>query len=209
MIKGIVFDLDGTLVNTAKVLAEAWTKAFLAENINVDFNEIYKNTRGISSKEIIRKYRDNSNKEDMERIKNKRREDFLSIIKVGSSILYPETAEVLSKLRAMGVKTAIGTGMSMDLLPSVIKMTGLNESVDAVVSSDDVDKGKPFPDIFLEAFKRIGVIPTEGMVVGDSINDIVPGKKIGSVTVFISREHEKLEMSDININNLKEILDFL
>ena len=99
--------------------------------------------------------------------------------------------------------------MSRDLLGKVLKLSGLDSGVDAVVSSDDVKNGKPEPDIFLEAFKRINVNPKDGIVVGDSENDIIPGKKIGAFTVFISREGNKSSMADANITNLEEILRFL
>ena len=99
--------------------------------------------------------------------------------------------------------------MSKDLLGKVLELSGLAKVVDAVVSSDDVQNGKPEPDIFLEAFKRINVNPKEGIVVGDSENDIMPGKKIGAFTVFISREGNKSSIADANITNLEELLQFL
>ncbi|MEM0143673.1 MAG: HAD family phosphatase [Candidatus Parvarchaeum sp.] len=209
MIKGIVFDLDGTLIDTAGVLAKAWENAFISEGVNPGYNELYEHTRGISSKDIIRKYTQMSSTEDITRIKEKRRENFLQIIKSGAELLYPETLDTIDKIKSKGIKIAIGTGMSFDLLKTVLKMTELEKVIDVVVSSDDVNEGKPAPDIFIEAFNRLKVDPKEGMVVGDSENDIIPGKKIGAFTVFISRSGEKLKLADKNINNLVELLNFI
>ncbi len=208
MIKGIVFDLDGTLIDTAKILAESWEKAFISENIHVNYEEIYKNTKGISSKDIVKKYKKDSNPNDVLRIKEKRKENFIKLLDK-NKILYPETISVLERLKLKGIKTAIGTGMSNDLLKRVLDITSLKDFVNAVVSSDDVKNGKPSPDIFIEAFKRINVEPNLGMVVGDSLNDVDPGKKIGAFTVFISREGEKLDYADANIINLEEIFKFI
>ena len=209
MIKGIASDLDGTLIDTAKLLAEAWEEAFKSDGIDVGYSELYKNTKGISSKDIIRKYKKESSFEDINRIKEKRKLNFIRLVDQGNNLLYPETMKVIDEIRSKGIKFAISTGMSRDLLDKVLKLSGLDSIVDAVVSSDDVKNGKPAPDIFLEAFKRININPKEGMVVGDSENDVMPGKAIGAFTVFISREGSKSNLADANITNLEELLQFL
>ena len=209
MVKGIASDLDGTLIDTAKLLAEAWKEAFKSDGIDVGYSELYKNTKGISSKDIIRKYKKESSPEDLNRIKEKRRSNFIRLVDQGNNLLYPETIKVIREIRSKGIKFAISTGMSKDLLGKVLELSGLAKVVDAVVSSDDVQNGKPEPDIFLEAFKRINVNPKEGIVVGDSENDIMPGKKIGAFTVFISREGNQSSIADANITNLEELLQFL
>ena len=209
MIKGIASDLDGTLIDTAKLLAEAWEEAFKSDGIDVGYSELYKNTKGISSKDIIRKYKKESSFEDLNRIKEKRKLNFIRLVDQGNNLLYPETMKVIDEIRSKGIKFAISTGMSRDLLDKVLKLSGLDSIVDAVVSSDDVKNGKPAPDIFLEAFKRININPKEGIVVGDSENDIMPGKAIGAFTVFISREGSKSNLADANITNLEELLQFL
>ena len=209
MIKGVVFDMDGTLIDTAQVLATAWEQAFISEGVDVEYEDIYKNTRGVSSRDIIHKYGQSLSDEEASRIKEKRRNNFLHIVETDNTLLYPETIGVIRKLKDRDIQTAIGTGMSLDLLENVLKMTGLSDFIDIVVSSDDVKEGKPAPDVFIEAFKRLGINPHDGMVVGDSINDILPGKKIGSFTVFISRIGEKLDIADKNISNLGELFNFI
>ncbi len=209
MINGIVSDLDGTLIDTAKTLARAWEEAFKTEGLQVGYDELYENTKGIDSRDIIRKYKKEAKTEDLARIKEKRKNNFLNLIDKGSELLYPETMKVLEEIRNRKIKIAIGTGMSRDLLGKVLAITGLDKSIDAVVSSDDVENGKPGPDIFLEAFDRIKVDPKNGIVVGDSDNDMLPGKEIGAFTVFISRDGLRSRVADADITSLEEILRFL
>ncbi|EFD92405.1 MAG: HAD-superfamily hydrolase, subfamily IA, variant 3 [Candidatus Parvarchaeum acidophilus ARMAN-5] len=209
MIKGVVFDLDGTLIDTASILSEAWVEALSSEGVKVEYDDIHKNTRGMASRDIVKRYLPGSSDEDVPRMNEKRKKAFMASIEIGKRILYPETMDVLAKLDSKGIKSAIGTGMSRDLLGKVLDTTRLSEKVKVVVSSDDVANGKPSPDIFEEAFKRLKVDAKEGMVVGDSVNDILPGIKIGAFTVFISRNGEKLDIADKNINSLEEIFKFI
>ena len=104
MIKGIASDLDGTLIDTAKLLAEAWEEAFKSEGVAVGYSELYKNTKGISSKDIIRKYKKESSPEDLNRIKEKRKSNFINLVDQGSQLLYPETIKVINEIRGKKIK---------------------------------------------------------------------------------------------------------
>ncbi|MCW1293811.1 MAG: HAD family hydrolase [Candidatus Parvarchaeota archaeon] len=209
MIKGIASDLDGTLLDSTELIARAWEEALSSEGLPADYYGILKRTKGISSKDIIKMYKENAGPEDIKRIKDKRRKNFLRLLEDRRDILYPETINVIRKVKERGIKFAIATGLSRDLLDHVLDVTGLSSIVDCSISADDVSRGKPEPDIFLEAFRRLNVDPKEGLVIGDSENDIIPGKKIGAFTVFISREGGKLDIADADISNLEELFKFL
>ncbi len=207
MIKGIVFDLDGTLVNTAGILAEAWSTALNENGFRIGKDELYKNTKGLSAKDIVKKYAPQADDALSGRIKDVRTREFLRGLT--DSILFPETKPVLKELRDKGLKTGIATGAARKtILNVVMERTGLGDLMDTVVNAEDVAAGKPAPDVFLEAFRRLSVEPKDGMVVGDSYNDVAPAKEIGSFAVFISREGETLDMADANITNLGELMPY-
>ncbi|MCL5017833.1 MAG: HAD family phosphatase, partial [Candidatus Parvarchaeota archaeon] len=130
-------------------------------------------------------------------------------IKNADQLLYPDTIKFLESVKRMGLKIAVATGMSRDLLKDVLDMSGISGFLDAVVSSDDVERGKPFPDVFVEAFNMIKIDPKEGIVIGDSINDVEPGHEIGALTVFISRSGEKVDKADWNVSNLMKIVSLI
>ena len=207
MIRGIVSDLDGTLINTAGILAEAWAQAFKVSGILLGPDELLKNTKGLAPKDILKKYK--VGETDLKKLLSIRRAEALKLIKSNPSILYPETLDFLNEVKHRKIKIAVATGMSRDLLRDVLETSGINGLLDAVVSSDDVAHGKPEPDIFIEAFNRISVNPKEGLVLGDSENDIIPGHGIGALTVFISRDGANLPSADRSVSNLMDILDLL
>lgn len=209
MIKAIVSDLDGTLVNTAEVLAKSWEAAFMKAGIKQTSDELLKNTKGLSPKDIIKRYKEGPDKELLRKLKQTRREEVLKYIKNADQLLYPDTIKFLESVKRMGLKIAVATGMSRDLLKDVLDMSGISGFLDAVVSSDDVERGKPFPDVFVEAFNMIKIDPKEGIVIGDSINDVEPGHEIGALTVFISRSGEKVDKADWNVSNLMKIVSLI
>jgi HAD superfamily hydrolase (TIGR01509 family) len=97
----------------------------------------------------------------------------------GDILLKPGCSELLEFLREQGIRIAIATSTVKNIAVPNIKRLGLYEKVDAVVCGDEVERGKPYPDIFLEAGMRIGAIPEETLVVGDSSFDIIGGYRAG------------------------------
>ncbi len=207
MIDGIVFDLDGTLIDTARTLSIAWSNAFKEGGLQISADELYEKTKGVSSRDIIKKYLPGADESTAKMLVSKRRDEAVKLL--NSPLFYPETVGVLQDIRKRHIKIAVATGLGQDLLTKVIEITSIDKLADSIISSDIVERGKPDPAIFVEAFRRIGTDPKKGMVVGDSYNDIIPGKQIGSFTVFISRDGEKLDIANANITDLNEILKLL
>ncbi len=203
MIKGVVFDLDGTLIDTSRMLSLAWADAFKENGFDISQNELYDNARGISAKELVKRYVPEATESLTKKLIEKRGEEVVKHLE--DPLFYPETVEVLIAIRNNGIKIAIATGLAEDLLKEIVKATAIDRLVDTIVSADAVATGKPDPAVFIEAFRRIRVKPKDGMVIGDSYNDISPAKRIGSFSVFISRDGKKLDEADTSINNLKEL----
>ena len=93
--------------------------------------------------------------------------------------------ELLDFLREQAIKIGIATSTAEDIAkPNVIRL-GLADRVDAVVYGNEVKHGKPNPDIFLEAGRRIGADPKETLVVGDSSFDIIGGHRAGMIPCMV------------------------
>jgi HAD superfamily hydrolase (TIGR01549 family) len=178
MIKGIAFDLDGTLWNSVGLLSKAWAYALRTKGVMVGEEEV-KGLVGLPSETIASRFFNDVTPELVSELKELRMNEAMKRMK--SSMLFPETVEVLKELRNVGLKLAIATSLGRDLLMPVVKKFRLDELVDVYVSVEDVKRGKPFPDVFLRAFELLGVEPKEGMVVGDREYDIIPGREIGAL----------------------------
>ena len=77
------------------------------------------------------------------------------------------------------------------LLIHILEIFGIIDYFDAVVGGDEVEYGKPHPEIFLRTFSKLGVNPNEGAVVGDTLYDVIPANKIGAFSIHLQRNNNK------------------
>ena len=81
--------------------------------------------------------------------------------------------------------TALASSAHPEIIAATLAACGLDGTFDAVVSSDDVGRGKPHPDVFLEAARRLGVAPERCVVVEDSLNGILAARAAGMIAVLV------------------------
>ncbi len=82
-------------------------------------------------------------------------------------------------------RTALASSAHRDIIAATLAAIGLDGTFDAVVSSDDVARGKPNPDVFLEAARRVGAAPERCMVVEDSLAGVLAGRAAGMTVVLV------------------------
>jgi HAD superfamily hydrolase (TIGR01509 family) len=82
-------------------------------------------------------------------------------------------------------RTALASSAHPEIIAATLAACGLDGTFDVVVSSDDVGRGKPYPDVFLEAARRLGAAPARCVVVEDSLNGILAARAAGMVAVLV------------------------
>jgi|BEDMetMinimDraft_2_1075160.scaffolds.fasta_scaffold00011_23 haloacid dehalogenase superfamily, subfamily IA, variant 3 with third motif having DD or ED/haloacid dehalogenase superfamily, subfamily IA, variant 1 with third motif having Dx(3-4)D or Dx(3-4)E len=205
MIKGIVFDLDGTLIDSNLHLAKSWVTVFKELGYAITVEYYFKELRGLSARDIIKKV---TRIENDERIKDiiERRKEILSS-SINDIKPFPEVQPTLSQLKLLNLKLAIASSLSYDIMQVLKNKLQFNQ-IEAWVSSDMVKEGKPKPDVFIEALKRINISSKESIIVGDSINDMIPAKSIGAIAVYIKRYKDDYNnIADYVINSLLELVE--
>ena len=169
-VKAVIFDLDGTLVDSEPNYSEADNKT-LAEYGIVLSAEMKKKYVGIGTKEMmedIKKMYDIN--ETIENLVSKNNKNYLEIAKENTPV-FPEMHKFLQFLKSNNYPLALASGSSPEIIEIVLSITKLKEYFDVVLSAEQVEKGKPAPDVFLEAAKQLGV-PFENCLV---IEDSKPG----------------------------------
>jgi phosphoglycolate phosphatase len=205
----ILFDLDGTLVNTSADLTHALNYALKPYGIKeLSVNETVKLVgEGISR--LIEKALSNKNLQQV-RQATERFLDYYSKHLTDFSTLYPGVAETLEKLHSY--KKAVISNKREDLSVRLLDDLGLLNCFDLVAGSDTAPEKKPSPVPVYYILKKLHVTPDEAVIVGDSGFDIEAGKKAGIKTIAVSygfREKELLTDADYIIDTFDELPSLL
>lgn len=169
-IKAIIFDLDGVIVSTDDCHYEAWKHAATDENIYFD-HEINKRLRGVSRMESLDIILEKSNRpyslSEKLQIAERKNEYYKELINnLTPQNILPGVSELLSNLRARNIKLAIGSSSKNS--PIILKYIGLDKYFDATADGNEIQKSKPDPEVFLLAAKKLGVEPSECLVIEDA-----------------------------------------
>ncbi len=213
MIKYVIFDKDGTLIDTEPFFYESWYTVGEKWGLEGMRENYYSNIAG-KSVLISKKFLKDTYGEDFDSDGFMAERMAMVNQMLGADIEFKSGClELLEFLRAQGIKTAIATSTTKEIAePNVIRL-GLSERVDAVVFGDEVRLGKPHPDIFLEAGRRIGAVPDETLVVGDSSFDIIGGFKAGMRPCMVIDHNppseEAMPLCYKIFNSLFEVIDLV
>ncbi|MER7186912.1 HAD family phosphatase [Streptomyces hyaluromycini] len=167
----VIFDLDGTLVDSEPNYYEA-TRQMLAGHGVTDFTWAeHERFVGISTLETVALLRDRHGlRPPVDELLAETNRHYLELARTRTRV-YPEMRKFVELLAAEGVPTAVASGSSPEAIEAVLAGTGLGAYLRTVVSADEVPHGKPAPDVFLEAARRLGADPA-GCVV---LEDAAPG----------------------------------
>ncbi|NJL65468.1 MAG: beta-phosphoglucomutase [Methylacidiphilales bacterium] len=167
-IKGVIFDLDGVLTDTAEYHYRGWQR--LADEEGLAFSrEANEELRGVSRHDSLLKIIGNknySNEKFQEMMERKNRYYVESIENISPADLLPGALDLLKELRSLGIKIALGSA-SKNARPVVEKL-GIGVYIDVIADGFSVQQPKPAPDLFLFAAQELGLEPGECVVVEDA-----------------------------------------
>lgn len=209
--KGVIFDLDGVIVDTAKYHFLAWKK--LADSLGFEFtesnNELLKGVSRVRSLEILLKI-GNVSLSDTEKQKvliSKNTEYLGYIEKMGADEILPGVLKVLDYLDQNKVNYVLGSASKNAEL--ILKQVNLHHRFFGIVDGNDVSKAKPDPEVFLIGAKKLNLAPQNCIVFEDAIAGVEAAKIAKMVAIGIG-DKEILSEADFVFKDFTEIsLDFL
>jgi len=205
-IKGVIFDLDGVIVDTAKFHFLAWRK--LANELGINFtetqNEELKGVSRVRSLEKILEWGNTSLSEDefMQKMAVKN-DNYLSYItNLTSKDILPGVSKIIDFLTKQNIPIALGSA-SKNARP-ILKKTGLIEKFQAIVDGNDVSKAKPNPEVFITAANKIDIPNEHCLVFEDSVAGVQAANKAGMLSIGIGDKAVLREAAYV-FNSFEEI----
>ncbi len=219
MIEAVLFDLDGTLIefNYNYASARRLIIARLAQ-MGVDGKVLSESKPASVNVEdaIIFMRRKGLGEEELRKLRRMAYEavEPLELEAAGNPVLRNGVPDLLSWLRDKGVKTAVCTNNCSMACEIILRKTFLKRFFEHVLTRDDVERLKPFPDIILKACKKLGVTPEKTIHVGDSPIDIAAARSagvtpIGIVSSLSNAERLRNAGAELVVSNMDELTEQL
>jgi phosphoglycolate phosphatase len=216
-IKGVFFDLDGTLFDTAPELTFATNQMLKDIDLQELESDIIKSFIGKGADNLVRKSISYSSKQDPEILFRKARQlfDKYYILNAAQSLPYDGVEEVLIKLKKKKLSLACVTNKPEIYTQVILEESGLISYLDLVVSGDTVSRKKPDPMQLQYSCEKLELEPKQAIMVGDSFNDIEAGFSAGTYVVTVpygyqygqSIESAKVDLAIKNLNDLVTIIN--
>jgi len=210
--KAVIFDLDGSLVDSMWLWKDIDIE-FLAERGMTLPETFQREIEGMSFTETAiyskERFHLTESVEELKDIWNQ-----MAMDKYATQVGFKPNADLFLKYcKKNHIRLGIATSNSRELVNAVSKSLELDAYIDVIVTSCDVNKGKPAPDVYLEAAKQLNVLPEECLVFEDVPAGIIAGKS-ANMTVCavddlfsIESKSEKQQLADYYIYDYQEVLD--
>ena len=185
--KGFIFDLDGVIVDTAKYHFIAWRK--LANSIDVNFtHEQNEQLKGVSRVKSLEKILSWGNKDisqiEFQKLMTTKNDDYLShISNMNEDEILPDVPKILDYL--MEQKQGIALGSASKNACAILDKVNLIKKFDAIVDGNGVSKGKPNPEVFLNAAEKLKINPENCIVFEDAVAGIQAANAAKMISIGI------------------------
>lgn len=203
-IKAVIWDLDGTLIDSAEYHWRAWQDVARAEQFALAYED-YVADFGKRNDEILRgRFNPDLSDAEVVRIALAKEEVYRELVRHRGLVLLPGAEHWLRKLKADGIKQALGTSAPRGNIDAVFAVLGIEHLFNAVLSSEEVKHGKPAPDVFLAAAAKLEIEPHACLVVEDAPAGIEAARRAGMRSVGVLTTHRGLD-ADWTFERLDQI----
>lgn len=208
MKKGLIFDLDGVLTDTAKYHYLAWKELASSLGITIDlaFNEELKGISRMDSLERILAYGNQENRysqAEKETFATEKNQAYVALLQqLTPADLLPGVAEFLADAKKHHLPCGVASASKN--APFILEKLGIADSFAVIVDPDSLTKGKPDPEIFLKAAEGLGISPAEAVAFEDAQAGVDGIKAAGMYAVAVV-EVEPLKGADRWVHRLDEL----
>ncbi len=187
MTGAVLWDLDGTLVDSADYHWQSWRRAMDAEGLPITYQQ-FLDSFGQKNDRILANWLGaGADPERIHRIGDMKEREYRRLARESGLEPLPGAPEWLARLHADGWRQAIASSAPFANVEVMLAALRIDDAFDAIVSAEDVTAGKPDPQVFLKAAEKLGASPSQCVVVEDAAAGIEAARRAGMRSVGVSR----------------------
>jgi len=203
----IIWDMDGTMVNTAAQHFKAWQAVFMSRSVvfsRADFRKGF----GLRNDDIIRNVLGpETSPEDIASISREKTDIFRESVRREGNGPMPGAIDLLSALHERDIPMAVASSAPRQNTEAFLKMLGIESFFKAIVSGEEVARGKPDPQIFILAAAKLNAEPCCCAVIEDAVGGVAAARAAGMRSVGVAANHprDSLKLADLVVDSLAEL----
>jgi beta-phosphoglucomutase len=203
--RAVLWDLDGTLVDSGELHWAAWRDAMAAEGVPIT-REMFEATFGWKNDPILRRWLgDDASEERKRAIADGKERAYRAALREAGLAPLPGAHEWVEHLHAAGWRQAICSSAPRANIEAVLDVTSLAHDFEVIVAAEDVTWGKPDPQVFLTGARKLGVDPARAIVVEDAEAGVEAARRAGMKSIGVN---PKITLAaDLAIRSLEELTD--
>ncbi|MDC0937022.1 HAD family phosphatase [Pirellulales bacterium] len=202
----VIFDVDGVLVDSYQPHYQSWRRLF--DELDVDYSEdVFRNTFGRTNRDIFTTlFPGELSEERLTELGDRKEEYYREIIRDDFPAM-PGATELIDRLSSARFLMAVGSSGPPENIALTLEKLEREHAMSAAITSADVTRGKPDPQVFLLAAQRLNVPPAQCAVVEDAHHGIEAANRAGMISIGLTSTttREKLAAADLVVDRLDEL----
>jgi len=202
MLKAVIFDMDGLLIDSEPFWREAEMKVFIRYGIRLSEAECIKTT-GMRIDEVVRywsKVYPETNLQ-IQKVANEIVQEVIALVKEKGKEM-PGVREIIRFFKSRSLKLAVASASNFELIHTVVDKLQIRHEFDHIESAEKMQHGKPHPEVFLTTAEKLGIDPTECLVFEDSVFGVIAARAARMKVVAVPEKHN-FDLTDYCIAQLK------
>lgn len=209
MIKAVIFDMDGTLIDSQPIWYQVSTDFFQKNGFPVTMDDMIKLTGSPVAKLVDYVLQAHGQKDKARAQLVTELMDYAVFEILAAKPLLPNVKDVLAQLKQQGIKIAVASASPRNMLQGIVDSCGIAEYFDYLASAEELDYNKPHPAVYLHAAQQLDVSVAECFAVEDSVLGMISGKAASMKTVVIPAQAEwddpRWALADFKLTNIAEL----
>lgn len=187
-LRAIIFDIDGTLVDSNAAHVEAWRASFAAHGHSISRERIMVEIGKGGDKLVPSIVGEDVERREGESLRDRHSDEFLAIARRERIPAFPRAREIFGTLRERGVRSALATSSSREHLEALGRSAGLDLTSlgETLVNADDIEETKPAPDLVEAAVRKLGLEAGQCAMVGDTPYDAQASRRAGVTCIGVT-----------------------